>query len=45
MVSEVMLDINNMLALPISIKASEFDGDSWSQVNGEKDVYLTISVI
>jgi hypothetical protein len=44
-VSEVTLDVNNMLALPISIKAAEFDGDSWSQVDGEKDVYLTISVI
>jgi hypothetical protein len=45
MVSEVTLDINNMLALPILIKAAEFDGDSWSKVDGEKDVYLTISVI
>jgi hypothetical protein len=45
MVSEVTLDVNNMLALPILIKAAEFDGDSWSKVDGEKDVYLTISVI
>lgn len=31
--------------LPITVKAAEFDGTTWSQLNGQKTVYVLITVV
>lgn len=44
-ISALEEDIDGNIVLPIIIKASEFDGTSWSALSGSKTVQLFITVV
>jgi hypothetical protein len=44
-VSDLAISPDDILALPITIKASEFSGGDWSLLSGEKTVHIFITMV
>ena len=40
-----IVSVNGTLSLPVTIKATEFDGTNWSNLNTNKTVHLFITVV